>query len=415
MALANGEWLQNRYRVISSLGVGGMGAIYQAQDTRLDVLVALKEMMPLPNLSPNTLTQLREQFQQEAKILARLKHPHLVRVSDYFVEHGNAYLVMDFIKGHNLAEYIRHRGPLPEEQVVTWGRQLLKALAYCHAQGIIHRDVKPQNVIIQSNGDAILVDFGLVKLWDPDDPRTKTAMHGMGTPEYAPPEQYGAKQEHCDARSDIYSLGATLYHALAGKAPPTATERIVNPESFKPLQVITPHVSKRTAQTVMKALELTPTQRWQRTEEMAEALYAPIPKPTEGPQNEDGPKEPPTPFPCLRKLLAGLKQNNLLTQPMRKVAFGVGSLAVCTFVIGLVVGIIPSLPDPTPSPIITEITISPTPSLSPSVTPSPSLTPTNSPTPPAPTPTKATAPTATSTPTQTPSPTPQPPTATPRP
>ena len=167
-----------------------------------------------------SIKALNQQFQQEAQILARLKHPHLVRVSDYFIEQGIAYLVMDFIQGHSLAEHIRHTGPLPEEQVVTWGGQLLDALAYCHAKGIIHRDVKPQNVIIQSNGEAMLVDFGLVKLWDPDDPRTKTAMHGMGTPEYAPPEQYGIAGGHTDARSDIYSVGATLYHALAGASAP---------------------------------------------------------------------------------------------------------------------------------------------------------------------------------------------------
>jgi len=205
-----GTMLQNRYRIVSMLGQGGMGAVYRAWDTRLNIPVALKEMTPQPGLDPNMLTQLRQQFQQEAAVLARLSHPHLVHVTDFFAEWGNTYLVMDFVEGENLADRIMRQGPLSEAQVLAWANQLLDALAYCHSQGVLHRDVKPQNVIIRPNGQAILVDFGLVKLWDPHDPRTKTAMRGMGTPEYAPPEQYDVAAGHTDPRSDVYSLGATI-------------------------------------------------------------------------------------------------------------------------------------------------------------------------------------------------------------
>ena len=188
--LTTGTILQNRYRIVSLLGQGGMGAVYRAWDMRLNVPVALKEMVPQPGLDSQTLAQLRQQFQQEANILARLNHPHLVRVTDFFEEENNAYLVMDFVEGESLADRIARQGALPETEVLSWAGQLLDALSYCHARGVIHRDIKPQNVVIRPDGRAVLVDFGLVKLWDPSDPRTRTVMRGMGTPEYAPPEQY---------------------------------------------------------------------------------------------------------------------------------------------------------------------------------------------------------------------------------
>ncbi|RLC83322.1 MAG: hypothetical protein DRJ03_17520 [Chloroflexi bacterium] len=272
MALATSQMLQDRYRIASLLGQGGMGAVYRAWDTRLNIPVALKEMVPQAGLDSQTLTQLRRQFQQEAQIMARLTHPHLVRVGDFFQERGNAYLVMDFVEGEDLSQLIKREGALSEEQVLEWAGQLLDALAYCHGQGIIHRDVKPQNVIIRPDRRAVLVDFGLVKLWDPNDPRTKTVMRGMGTPEYAPPEQYEVKAGHTDARSDIYGLGATLYPALAGQAPPTATLRIAEPEQFLPLRLVAPKVSKQTEAALMKSLELARSQRWQSAAEMAQSL-----------------------------------------------------------------------------------------------------------------------------------------------
>jgi len=270
--LTTGTTLQNRYRIVSPLGQGGMGAVYHAWDTRLNVSVALKEMTPQPGLDPQALAQLRQQFQREAEVLARLNHPHLVRVTDFFEEWGNTYLVMDFVEGESLADRIRRQGALAEVEVLAWAGQLLSALAYCHAQGVIHRDIKPQNVIIRPDGRAVLVDFGLVKLWDPRDPRTKTVMRGMGTPEYAPPEQYEADMGHTDPRSDVYSLGATLYHALAGQAPPTATLRMAVPERFVPVRRANPRVSPEMEATVLRAMELVRSQRWQSAGEMAAAL-----------------------------------------------------------------------------------------------------------------------------------------------
>jgi hypothetical protein len=272
MALVTGRTLQNRYRVISLLGKGGMGAVYRAWDTRLNVSVALKEMVPQPGLDAATLAQLRLQFKQEANVLARMKYPYLVRVTDFFEEEGNAYLVMDFVEGESLGARIAREGALPEGQALTWAGQLLGALAYCHEQGVIHRDVKPQNVIVTPNGEAVLVDFGLVKLWDSRDPRTKTAIRAMGTPEYAPPEQYDLGAAYTDQRSDLYSLGATLYHALTGQAPPTATQRIVSPRVLAPVRSLNPRVSPHVEAALARAMELQPDARFHDAQEMAAAL-----------------------------------------------------------------------------------------------------------------------------------------------
>ncbi|MBN1975816.1 MAG: protein kinase [Anaerolineae bacterium] len=270
--LNRGDVLQGRYRIVSLLGQGGMGAVYRAWDTRLNIPVALKEMVPQSGLEAATLTGLRHQFQQEATVLARMTHAHLVRVTDFFEEGGNAYLVMDFVEGESLADRIFREGALPEEQVLTWAQQLLDALAYCHNQGVLHRDIKPQNVIIRPDGRIVLVDFGLVKLWNPRDPQTRTIMRGMGTPEYAPPEQYETATGHTDPTSDIYSLGATLYHALTGQAPATATLRMADPVQFMPIRYLAPRVGPESEAVILQAMELVRSKRWQNAQAMAAAL-----------------------------------------------------------------------------------------------------------------------------------------------
>lgn len=280
MSLNTGEIIGDRYRVIRLLGQGGMGAVYQAWDTRLNHPVAVKEMSPQAGLDPGMLAQLRQQFQQEAQVLATLVHPNLVRVTDYFSWGGNEYLVMDFVEGESLAARIRREGALPEQQVIAWAVQLLDALGYCHRQGVLHRDIKPQNIIITPEGRAVLVDFGLVKLWDPNDPRTRTVMRGMGTPEYAPPEQYDTGPGHTDPRSDIYGLGATLYHALTGKLPPTATQRMASPSSFLHPRRINSAISPATEAIVLKAMEIEMDRRFRSADEMAQALGFSVRTPT---------------------------------------------------------------------------------------------------------------------------------------
>jgi eukaryotic-like serine/threonine-protein kinase len=262
-----------RFRIIALLSQGGMGAVYEAMDTILGVRCALKEMTPFPGERDSTLAQQREQFRQEARVLATLRHPNLPRVIDHFEEGDNAYLVMDFIHGHRLDEIVEQGKVLPEAQVLRWADQLLDALTYCHRQGVIHRDIKPQNIIITPEGRAVLVDFGLAKLVNPDDPRTRTVMRGLGTPEYAPPEQYDTREGHTDARTDIYSLGATLYYALVGVSPPTVSARIVS-EDLVPLRKHRKDASEAVDRALSKALALKPAHRFQSATEMRRALLS---------------------------------------------------------------------------------------------------------------------------------------------
>ena len=274
MPLSTGQTLQNRYRILSLLGQGGMGAVYQAWDLALNRHCAVKEMIPDPNVDPQALAGVRAQFRREAQTLANLSHPNLPRVTDYFSLAGNEYLVMDFIEGENLQDALdRSCGqPLDEAQALDWARQLLDALEYCHARGVIHRDIKPANVRLTPEGRAVLVDFGLVKLYDPANPKTATVIHGLGTPEYTPLEQYDVGKGHTDARSDLYSLGATLFHLLTGQAPPTATQRVVNPASFVPPCSLNHQLKPSTETAILQAMELKPDHRFQSAAEMRAAL-----------------------------------------------------------------------------------------------------------------------------------------------
>lgn len=303
-----GAILQNRYRITSLLAQGGMGAVYRAWDLNLNIPVAVKEMIPQPGINPTMLSDLRQQFYREAQVLARLNHPNLVRVTNFFEENGNAYLVMDFIEGQSLADLIAQKGALPPTQVMVWADQLLDALAYCHSQGIIHRDIKPQNIIIRPDGRPILVDFGLVKLWDPRDPHTQTVIRGMGTPEYAPPEQYGTFGTYTDPRSDIYSLGATLYHALVGFAPATFTQRTLNANSLVMPRQVLPALSPDLERAILKAMEIRPEQRFQSAAEMRKSLR---PQQTHLPEPPTQPVRP-KPFRQLSVILASAAVAGLL-------------------------------------------------------------------------------------------------------
>ncbi len=274
--LTTGTLLEDRYRIDRLLEFGVMGAMYRAWDTQRDVQVSVKELTPQPELDHAVLDRLRQEFEREAQMLRRLRHPAMTTLVDFFHAEAdqtvtNTYLVMDFVEGESLAERIARVGALPEAHVRAWGAQILDALEFCHSHGVLHRDIKPQNIIIRPDGSAVLVGFEVAKLWDPNDPRSWAATRVMGTPEYAPPERWGLRSWHIDALSDIYSLGATLYHALTGKAPQTAGERTANPYRFLPVKELS-RVSAPLRTVITRAMELPREKRFRSAAAMKTAL-----------------------------------------------------------------------------------------------------------------------------------------------
>lgn len=212
-----------RYRIVRLIGQGGMGAVYAATDQTFGSQVALKQMFLNPNLNPQQVTDLERAFQREAYMLHQLRHPALPRVSDYFLDTSGWFLVMDYIEGEDLAavleQHLRKHGcPLAASDVITWGIQVLSALEYLHSQTppIIHRDIKPHNIKLTARGEIFLIDFGIAK-----GAATQTTAGGYSsvyayTPTYAPLEQ--VQGTGTEPRSDLFSLGATLYHLLTGRA-----------------------------------------------------------------------------------------------------------------------------------------------------------------------------------------------------
>jgi serine/threonine protein kinase len=217
MSLTTGQVLQGRYHIANHVGQGGMGAVYQAQDLRLNQRwVAIKEFDPA-QLAPGDRQMALQAFQREATILAQLSHPGLTAIHDYFSENGKFYLVMEFVAGQTLQQAWEQRGRrFAEAQVVGWVRQLCDVLSFLHNQrpAIIFRDLKPSNIMIQPDGRLKLIDFGIARHFDPD--KTSDTVR-FGTPGYAAPEQYG--QGQTDARSDVYALAAITHQLLTGHDP----------------------------------------------------------------------------------------------------------------------------------------------------------------------------------------------------
>jgi len=270
MPIPQGQVLHNRYRIDAQLGQGGMGAVYRAWDLSLNIPVAVKENM---DAAPGS----QDQFSREAHILARISHPNLPRVIDYFfIPNQGQYLVMDYVEGENLEAMQNRLGALPEPQVLNWIAQVCEALAYLHSQPmpIIHRDIKPANIIIRPDGRAMLVDFGIAKFYDPTLATTIGAK--AVTPGYSPPEQYGGGKT--DSRSDIYALGATLYRLLTGQTMPESVSRAVGSSNLKPPRQINPSLSPDLEQTILKAVEIDTDRRFQKVNDFRSALTRPAPQ-----------------------------------------------------------------------------------------------------------------------------------------
>jgi eukaryotic-like serine/threonine-protein kinase len=264
MTLERGALLHKRYRIVEILGQGGMGSVYRAVDENLGVDVAVKE-----NLF--TTDEYARQFRLEAVILANLRHPNLPRVTDHFVigDQGQ-YLVMDYIEGEDLRQRMERQGNIQEDDAILLGAAMCDALTYLHTRKppILHRDIKPGNVKITPDGHIFLVDFGLAKVLHGSQ-ATTTGARAM-TPGYSPPEQYGTART--DPRTDIYSLGATLYAALTGIIPEDGLARAMDNTQLTPLRKRNSKVSRRLAQAIEKAMGIDPADRFQNGEEFKRAL-----------------------------------------------------------------------------------------------------------------------------------------------
>lgn len=276
--LKAGEVLRGRYRVRRIIGQGGMGSIYLADDLRLEGRqCALKEVEHDRTLPQEMVREARDQFLREATVLARLDHPNLPKVSDFFSIGSRDYLVMDYVPGKDLRTLMleaRQEGRfLMEIEVLSWASQLCDALAYLHSQEppILHRDIKPGNLKVTPSGLLKLVDFGLVKLLAPGEV-TITVLQGQGTALYTPLEQYGGDSGHTDARSDIYSFGATLYHLLTNQPPADARDRFLNPENLVPPRAINSDISLRTERAILWAMSLHPDERPESIERFRQSL-----------------------------------------------------------------------------------------------------------------------------------------------
>jgi len=253
MDLEINTFLRDRYRVEKQLGKGGMGAVYLALDTVLQTKVAVK-------INQNPRQEGREQFLQEARLLAALRHPNLPRVIDYFVIEDSQYLVMDFVPGDDLGTIVKRDGKQDVEKVLYWAKQLGKALNYLHTQEppVIHRDIKPGNIKITPRGEVILVDFGIAKSSDVTQ-ETSTGARGL-TPGYSPPEQYGSGRT--GHYSDQFGLAATLYNVLTNEKPVDAVERLLGQATLKPIHELNPNVPPHMEEAITRALSIKPEDRF---------------------------------------------------------------------------------------------------------------------------------------------------------
>ena len=304
--LVIGDYLQNRYRVVAHLGRGGMGTVFEARDERFDISVALKEVTIDLSQLPDANKQhgmVGRAFEREAKTLAKLHHEAFPHVIDYFSERGKQFLVMELVQGQDLGSrlYERH-GPFGLEEVLNWTHQLLDALDYLHTQDppIVHRDLKPQNLKLTSRGKIKLLDFGIAKGIDAKSGHTTITNQTFvaATLNYSPIEQllrvldptfreviiqrYENKIEdllnqQADARSDLYSLGATLYHFLTGVVPADALKRLLDvwsgkPDPLRPPAQINLQIAEEISAFLLKALEIERERRFASAAEMQKEL-----------------------------------------------------------------------------------------------------------------------------------------------
>ncbi|MCA9949459.1 MAG: serine/threonine protein kinase [Anaerolineales bacterium] len=259
------------YQVIEPLGEGGMAAVYKGYQPGVDRYVALKVLPKRLAEDPEFIGR----FQQEAKILAQLQHPHILPVFDYGESEGYTYIVMPFIQGGTLADLL-HGYSIPLAQTTTIISQIADALDYAHNKGLIHRDIKPSNVLIDESGNCLLTDFGIAKLFSSTSKFTSTGGI-IGTPNYMSPEQ--GQGHKTDKRSDVYSLGVMLYELVTGRVPYTAETPIatVIKHMLDPLPAprqINSAIPESVEQVILRALAKDPVNRFPTAGDLATALQA---------------------------------------------------------------------------------------------------------------------------------------------
>lgn len=268
--LAANTLLQNRYRIKRAIAKGGMGMVYEAEAIHLgNTIVAVKETFFDED-------ELREQFEREATVLAKLRHPALPKVTDHFSEGAGQFLVMEFIPGDDLEKLLKNRGePFPTSQALEWADCLLNALDYIHTQypPVIHRDIKPSNLKLTPRGELMLLDFGLAKnATTPTRPGGSVHAYTQG---FAPPEQINGTGT--DVRCDIYSLGATLYNLMTGNTPSDSKLRaemmaVPMPDPLKPSHLVKPDIPMPISVVIARAMAVDREQRYPSAKAMREAL-----------------------------------------------------------------------------------------------------------------------------------------------
>jgi serine/threonine protein kinase len=274
-----GHLLHQRYTIQSTIGQGGFGITYLAYDQKLDQEVCIKELFVSGNSTRGSNLTVHSQstgdfsfadfvqrFVQEARQLARFQHPNIVRVIDVFEENQTAYMIMEYVKGETLKQKIQRAGVINEIHALQLISQLLGAVNEIHKKGMLHRDIKPDNILITPEDRVVLIDFGSAREFAEGKTSSQTAMI---TPGYAPPEQYSERARR-GPFTDIYALGATLYFILTGEKPIAATDRTF--EELIPPYQINPKVSSQVSSAVMLAMELKPEDRFQTVSDLKEAM-----------------------------------------------------------------------------------------------------------------------------------------------
>ena len=298
-----GSYLRNgAYRIESILGQGGFGITYLADFTTLKTKVAIKEFflsgycvrstignaIHPQSMPAEAYEQYKARFIEEAQTLAQFNHPGIVQVTDIFEENNTAYFVMKYAEGKSLAQLIRERGRIPEREAVNYITRAAEALRVVHRRNILHRDIKPHNILVGEDGNVVLIDFGTARAFADGQTITHTTLL---TPGFAPMEQYSGRQKR-GAYTDIYALGATLYNCLSGKAPLSAVDRLSHP-AIEPVPGVSPAVQR----TIAKAMEMDPQGRFQDIDAFLENLHAreaavPEPPPFIYKQHPEAPTEP---------------------------------------------------------------------------------------------------------------------------